>query len=135
MWDFLYLWDVLFAIIADINSSHLIRNLQYLIHVLWTGYLYEANFRVHEFFFRNNRTQYKIFTYQICSNSILNVGYQNLVQENCLPFLCPEIRRPYMDHHREHWSSKSTPQTPEKWLFDTDVKCVPVHLRQKNVCI
>lgn len=67
-------------------------------------------------------------------NSILNVGYQNLVQENCLPFLCPEIRRPYMDHHREHWSSKSTPQTPEKWLFDTDVKCVPVHLRQK-MCV
>lgn len=40
-----------------------------------------------------------------------------------------------MDHHREHWSSKSTPQTPEKWLFDTDVKCVPVHLRQKKVYI
>lgn len=39
-----------------------------------------------------------------------------------------------MDHHREHWSSKSIPQTPEKWLFDTDVKCVPVHLRQKK-CI
>lgn len=27
-----------------------------------------------------------------------------------------------MDPHREHCSSKSTPQTPEKWLFDTDHK-------------
>lgn len=73
-------------------------------------------FEFMNFFFRNNRTQYKIFTYQICSNSILNVhvGYQNLVQENCLPFLCREIRQPYMDHHRKHWSSKSTPQTPNK---------------------
>lgn len=54
--------------------------------------------------------QYKIHNH----NSILNVSNQNLVQENCLPFLCPEIRRPYMDHHREHCSSKSTPQTPDK---------------------
>lgn len=35
----LNLRDVLFAITADFNSSHLIRNLQYLKHVLYTGYL------------------------------------------------------------------------------------------------
>lgn len=35
----LNLQDVLFAITADFNSSHLIRNLQYLKHVLYTGYL------------------------------------------------------------------------------------------------
>lgn len=36
-----------------------------------------------------------------------------------------------MDPHRELWSSKSTPQTPDKGLFDTDVKCVLVHLKKK----
>lgn len=54
--------------------------------------------------------QYKIHNY----NSTLNISHQNLVQENCLPVLCPEIRQPYMDHHTEHWSSMSTPQTPNK---------------------
>lgn len=33
-----------------------------------------------------------------------------------------------MDPHRELWSSKSTPQTPDKGLFDTGV---PVHLKKK----
>lgn len=49
----------------------------------------------------------------------------------CWPFPCPKIRQPYMDPHREHCSSKSTPQTPEKWIFDT---CTCTSTFKTNQC-